>query len=203
MGIEIENTKEELFKKGKFAYKRKQYEKALSFFNESLICDENFSKALLGKAKSLYKLGRLSESSIIYDELFNSNCLDYYIWLRIGNFYFYVLNNNLKALKSYNNGIKFDKDLSVLWLNKGKVLTSMNMYEEALNSFITSYKLRSSSKLLNFLERNLPMLSNTSTFSSMSQLVLITLIALFNKSYLFLKVESILVSASLILIIYF
>jgi len=97
MGIEIENTNEELFKKGKFAYKRKQYEKALSFFNESLICDENFSKALLGKAKSLYKLGRLSESSIIYDELFNSNCLDSYIWLRIGNFYFYVLNNNLKA----------------------------------------------------------------------------------------------------------
>ncbi|MGN1362459.1 MAG: tetratricopeptide repeat protein [Methanobrevibacter sp.] len=166
MGIEINNTKEELFKKGKYAYKEEQYEKALSFFNESLICDENFSKALLGKAKSLYKLGKLSESLIIYDELFDSNCLDSYIWLKIGNFYYYVLDNNLKALKSYNNGIKFDNTLSVLWINKGKVLISMNMYEEALDSYIKASKLdnlnykiynniANTYKLLNFMDKAL------------------------------------------------
>lgn len=198
MGIEIENTKEELFKKGKFAYKRKQYEKALSFFNESLICDENFSKALLGKAKSLYKLGRLSESSIIYDELFNSNCLDSYIWLRIGNFYFYVLNNNLKALKSYNNGIKFDKDLSVLWLNKGKVLTSMNMYEEALNSFIKASKLDNSNykiynniansyRLLNFMDNalnafNKSLSIKTNLYALLNKAIILNYIGRFNEA---------------------
>ncbi|OWT33012.1 hypothetical protein BGI41_04650 [Methanobrevibacter sp. 87.7] len=141
MGIEIDNIKEELFKKVKYAYNKKQYENALNLFNESLICDENFSKALLGKAKSLYKLGRLSESSIIYDELFDSDCMDSYIWLNIGNFYYYVLNNNSKALKSYDNGIKYDDALVNLWIKRGNVLISMNMYEKALNSYIEASKL--------------------------------------------------------------
>lgn len=198
MGIEINNTKEELFKKGKYAYKEKEYGKALSFFNESLICDENFSKALLGKAKSLYKLGKLSESLIIYDELFNSNCLDSYIWLKIGNFYYYVLDNNLKALKAYNNGIKFDKTLSVLWLNKGKVLISMNMYEEALGSYIKASKLdnlnykiynniANTYKLLNFMDKalnafNKSLSIKTNIYALLNKAIILNDIGRFNEA---------------------
>lgn len=117
--------------KGRMANYLRDYDMALKSFDYASLIDENFTGAILEKAKALQKLKRFEEAIQVYKSTFNSGEPTAYTYLRIGKCY-KKLKNDKQALMYFHKATNEDPMLDKAWRTLAKYYFKKEDYNKSL-----------------------------------------------------------------------
>lgn len=129
-----------LIHKGYIFYLKKEFDESINCFDEILLHEPNNLWANFYKAKVLYEVKGDCDYIKLCNMIKNNN-EDYYLLLLAGEF-FLELNVLDCALFCFDKSIMKHSKNPTAWRDKGMVLTLMEKYCEAIDSFNKSLKLK-------------------------------------------------------------
>ncbi|MDJ1177734.1 tetratricopeptide repeat protein [Roseofilum sp. BLCC_M91] len=132
---------QELFYQGNALYEKKQYNQALSLWDQALAVKPDFYQVWTNRGVALNQLKRYEEALGSYDQALAIKSDYDMAWSNRG-----VALRNLgryqEALDSYEQALKLQPNAFDPWLNRGTVLSGFDRFEEALQSFQKATEIR-------------------------------------------------------------
>lgn len=125
---------QEKYNKAIQAGRSRNYEEALTAYDEALGIDPRHFQSLFNKAVVLQMLGRVGDALTYYDKALEVNANDAEIWGNRG-IALRSLGRTEEAIESYHKGLGINPADSALWSNMGIALRSVGRVKEAIESY--------------------------------------------------------------------
>lgn len=125
---------QEKYNKAIQAGRSRNYEEALTAYDEALEIDPKHFQSLFNKAVVLQMLGRVGDALTCYDKALEINPNDAEIWGNRG-IALRSLGRTEEAIESYHKGLGINPADSALWSNMGIALRSVGRVKEAIESY--------------------------------------------------------------------
>ena len=121
-------------------YKEKNFTKALSFINEAIKINSNFSDAYAEQGNALNELKKFEEAINSFDKAININPNITRAYHNKG-FILHELGNFELAIENYNKAIKSDPNFVPSHNNKGFAFHQLKKFSESLKSYEKAFKI--------------------------------------------------------------
>ncbi|AFY49383.1 Flp pilus assembly protein TadD [Nostoc sp. PCC 7524] len=128
-----------LFELGNLLYAAKEFEAAISSYDQALKFKPDKHEAWYNRGIALRNLGRNEEAISSYDQSVKFNPDDHQAWNNRGNTLF-NLGRNEEAISSYDQAVKIKPDKHETWNNRGIALRNLGRNEEAISSYDQALK---------------------------------------------------------------
>ena len=108
--------------------------KTLKWFEIALSSNQGDFNSLVGKADSLYRLGRYEEASVSYENALKIDPEDFDSWMGKGSS-LYNLGMYTESLPAFETAIEIKPENSYAWYDRGNAFYRLGDYELAVHDF--------------------------------------------------------------------
>ncbi|HEY9636256.1 MAG TPA: tetratricopeptide repeat protein [Coleofasciculaceae cyanobacterium] len=130
-----------LFELGNLLVAAKEYEAAISSYDQALTIKPDYHQAWYNRGYALFNLGRLEEAISSYDQALKIKPDDHEARYNRG-----IALRNLgrieEAISSYDQALKIKPDKHEAWYNRGNALVNLGRIEEAISSYDQALKIK-------------------------------------------------------------
>ncbi len=119
-----------IMKWGRDFFRKKNYPKAVEYFDKAITKKPEATTPRLWKAKALISMGEPHEAEAVLREAIKKDSTDPDIWVALGEA-LHELGLYEDEIEAYDSALDIDEDFVDAWKNKGATLYEQELYDEA------------------------------------------------------------------------